>query len=139
MRAMSRAAVSLLAFGLYLAGGGLLLMVAPALVCRVLTLDAPQGVWVRITGMFFAILAYYCICAAREEQTAFMRWSVRTRPTTLVFLAACVATQVVQPIILLFGVIDVAAAVWTALALRADARSGVASLPERQYVRQQGE
>ena len=123
MGSMSKAAISIFVFGMYLATGSVFLMMAPDFACQVLSLDQPEGVWVRITGMFFAILAYYCICAAREEETAFMRWSVRTRPTTLVFLAVCVVTQLVTPIILIFGAVDVAAAIWTAQALRADSRA----------------
>ena len=121
---MSNAAMSILVFGIYLATGGVLLVCAPACVCRMLALDAPQGVWVRITGMFFCIVAYYCVRAAWQEGTAFIRWSVHTRPTTLLFLGAFVAMKLVQPVILVFGVIDVAASLWTALALRADARVG---------------
>ena len=119
MSSMSKAAISIFVFGVYLATGSVFLMLAPNLACQILALDQPEGVWVRITGMFFAILAYYCVSAAREEETAFMRWSVRTRPTTLAFLAVCVAAQIVKPIILIFGVVDVAAAIWTAHALRA--------------------
>ena len=126
---MSKAAVSIFAFGLYLATGGVLLVVAPGFVCRLLVLDEPQGLWVRITGGLLGILAYYCICAAREEATAFIRWSVRTRPTTLFFLAACVATNIATPPILILGVIDVAATIWTALALRIDATSSAAQMP----------
>lgn len=115
----------MLVFGIYLATGGLLLVWIPAFVCQMLTLDAPQGVWVRITGMLFCILAYYCVCAASQEATAFIRWSVYSRPTTLLFLGAFAAAKLVQPVILIFGVIDVAASLWTALALRADASSAV--------------
>ena len=123
MDSMSKAAISIFVFGVYLAIGGVFLTLAPNFACRVLTLDQPEGVWVRITGMFFGLFAYYCVRAAREEETAFMRWSVCARPTTLVFLATCVAAQLVKPIILLFGIVDVTAAIWTALALRADARA----------------
>ena len=127
---MSKAAISMLAFGIYLATGGLLLVFTPAFVCRILTLDAPQGVWVRITGMFFCILAYYSVCAASQDATAFIRLSVYARPTTLLFLGAFVAAKLVQPVILIFGVIDVAASLWTALALRADASMAVSRTRE---------
>ena len=128
---MSKAAISILVFGIYLAIGGFLLVGAPAFVCQMLTLDAPQGVWVRMTGMFFCILAFYCVCAASQEATAFIRWSVYTRPTTLLFLGAFVAAKLVQPVILIFGVIDVAASLWTAFALRADASTAASRTRER--------
>lgn len=126
---MSKAAVSMLVFGSYLATGGFLLVVAPDFVCRLLALDEPPGLWVRMTGGLFGILAYYCVRAAREEETAFMRWSMCTRPTTIFFLVVCVAAKLAQPLILVLGMIDVAATIWTALALRADASSAASRTP----------
>jgi hypothetical protein len=119
---MSRAAWSILAFGLYLAMGGAALLFSPELVCRLLALPPGSGFWVRLNGMFFWILAYYCLRAAREEGTAFMRWSVRTRPTTVLFMTVFVAMGLVGPVALLLGVVDALAALWTGLALRADGR-----------------
>jgi hypothetical protein len=133
-QSMSKAAVSILAFGIYLATGGFLLAVAPGLVCRLLALAEPPGLWMRIAGGLCGILAYYCIRAAREEEMAFIRWSVKTRPTTLVFLAVCVAANVAPPTILILGVIDVAATIWTALALRADASTAASQGPSHTAV-----
>ena len=41
--------------------------------------------------MFFLDLAFYCIKAAIDEHEAFIRWSVTTRPLTILFLGAFVA------------------------------------------------
>lgn len=125
MQRMSNAAKSMAAFGIYLAIGGVLLVFTPAFVCQMLSLDPPRGVWIRISGMFFCILSFYCLAAASREETAFIRLSVYARPTTLLFLGAFVIAQLVQPVILIFGVIDVAASLWTAHALRADASAAV--------------
>jgi hypothetical protein len=120
---MSRAAVSVLVFGLYLAGGGLLLLLVPGMLCRVLHLRPPgQTMWVRLSGMFFLFLAFYCVQAARAEDRAFFRWSTRTRPWTALFLGAFVAVGLENPTVLLFGVVDLLASSWTALALRDDPR-----------------
>ena len=116
---MSPAARTVFAFGLYLAGGGLLLLFVPAEVCLVLNLRTPgDTVWMRLCGMFFLDLAYYCIRAAQNENMMFIRWSTYTRPWTLAFLAAFVALGLVKPIILTFGLIDVLATLWTVRALR---------------------
>jgi hypothetical protein len=116
---MSPAAVSIFAFGLYLAGGGILLVLAPDQLCDVLGLRPPgETLWVRLSGVFFLDLAFYCIRAARREQAEFIRWSVVTRPFMLPFLAAAVAFGLENPAVLVFGVIDVLAAAWTLLALR---------------------
>jgi hypothetical protein len=114
---MSPAAVSVLAFGLYLAGGGILLVLVPGWLCGTLGLRSPDPFWVRLSGMFFLDLAFYCVRAARAEWTAFFRWSVFTRPVTLPFLAVVVACGRENASILVFGFIDVLAAAWTLVAL----------------------
>lgn len=116
---MSAAARSVFAFGLYLAAGGILLLLAPGLVCRVLLMNTPvETIWMRLCGMFFLDLAFYCVMASRNENLVFMRWSIYTRPWTLAFLSAFAALGMVKPILLVFGVVDVAASAWTFLALR---------------------
>lgn len=120
---MSRAALSILAFGIYLASTGLLLIAIPRTLCRILSIVAPEGAWLRIIGMLLLILGFYCWRAAAEENTSFMRWSLFTRPTTMLFLAWFVAAGWIEAVILVFGVVDVAATAWTFSALRADQRA----------------
>lgn len=116
---MSPAARTMFAFGLYLAAGGLLLLFVPAEVGRLLSLkSAGDTVWVRLCGMFFLDLAFYCIQAAQNENLMFIRWSTYTRPWTLVFLAGFAALGLVKPIMLTFGFIDVLATLWTVHELR---------------------
>jgi hypothetical protein len=110
---VSGAAISTLAFGAYLCSGGLLLLLAPNQVCRLLSMAPPQGAWIRIVGMLFLILAFYCWRAAREENIPFIRWTVYTRPTTILFLLWFVARGWIEPVVLIFGVVDVAATIWT--------------------------
>jgi hypothetical protein len=124
---MSRPAISILAFGIYLAVGGVLLLVVPRELCRFLHLRPPgETMWVRLCGMFFLDLAYYCVRAAREEERPFMRWSVGSRHLTIVFLVAFVATGMENPGILIFGVIDLLATLWTALTLGSSRREAIA-------------
>jgi hypothetical protein len=116
---MSPAAFSVLVFGIYLASGGLLLLLVPEGLCHCLGLSPPgDPLWVRLSGMFFLDLAFYCIKAAINEHKAFIRWSVTTRPLTLLFLGAFVSLGFANSNLLIFGVIDVIASLWTALALR---------------------
>jgi hypothetical protein len=116
---MSRPARSVLVFGVYLAIGGVPLIAVPHTTCRVLHLRPPgDTIWVRLCGALFLDLAYYCIRAALGEQQAFLRWSVTTRPWTIIFLGAFVAAGLENPGILIFGVIDLLATLWTARALR---------------------
>jgi hypothetical protein len=116
---MSQAALSVFVFGIYLAAGGVLLVFVPERLCSFLGLRPPgDTIWVRLTGMFFLDVAFYCIKAARSEQKDFFRWSVMTRPFTLPLLAAVVGYGLENPLVLFFGMVDVLAALWTGLALR---------------------
>ena len=96
-----------------------MLLLVPEQLCQVLGLRPPgETMWVRLSGMFFLDLAFYCVRAAWSEQTAFIRWTVLTRPVMLLFLGAVVAVGLENPTVLAFGVIDVLAALWTWRALR---------------------
>jgi hypothetical protein len=122
---MSSAAWSVLAFGVYLAVGGLLLVFAPSEVCNLVGLRPPgETMWVRLSGMFFLDIAFYCIKAALTEQKEFIRWTVWTRPVSVLFIGAFVAFGLENPVFLLFGVLDGAATLWTVLALRRSTKVG---------------
>jgi len=60
--------------------------------------------------------------AARAELTPFYGWTVYIRASVIVFFAAMVWMQLAPPMLLLFGLVDLQAAGWTATSLRADAR-----------------
>lgn len=117
---MSRAAVSLLVFGVYLLILGSVLMVIPNAFLGVFGLPPTHDVWIRVVAMLVLILGCYYLGSARAELTPLFRWTVWMRASVPVFFAAFVAFGLVQPILLLFGVVDLAAATWTAVALRAD-------------------
>jgi hypothetical protein len=124
---MRRPAITILAFGVYLAVGGLLLLLVPQELCHLLRLRPPgDTMWVRLSGMFFLDLAFYCIRAALDDQRPFIRWSVQTRPWTIVFLVAFVAAGMENPGILIFGVIDLLATLWTSRALRSPEAEAIA-------------
>jgi hypothetical protein len=65
------------------------------------------------------IRPYYYIQAARNEMTGFFRLTVHSRASVIVFFVALVALGLAQPMLIMFGVVDPLAAIWTALALRA--------------------
>jgi hypothetical protein len=117
---MNRAEISIFVFGLYLAALGFLTILVPDELCQILGLkSAGETIWGRLNGLFMLFLAFFCIRAAREHQTAFIRWSLWTRPWVLIFLGACVLYGLEQPGILVFGVIDLAATIWSGIALHA--------------------
>ena len=117
---MSRASLSLLVFGVYLLVLGGLLTTVPNTLLGWFGLPPTDEVWIRVVAMLVLILGCYDTLAARAELTPFFRWSVRLRASVIVFFAVFVALGLVRPMLLLFGVVDLAAALWTALALRMD-------------------
>jgi hypothetical protein len=115
---MSPAAKSLFAFGIYAvtAGAGLLLM--PALVLGTLGFPPVQDGWVRVVGVLAIVIGAYHIVGARHDFLPYIRASVWGRVGFAVVLGALVVTAVMPTALLLFAAIDLAAAVWTAIALR---------------------
>lgn len=120
---MSRAAVSLFVFGIYLLVLGLVLLTVPNLLLAVFGLPATTEVWIRVAGLLVDILGFYYVCAARAELLAFFRWTVSARMAVIFIFAAFVAFGIVKPILLVFGAIDFVAAMWTSFALRRDRAS----------------
>ncbi|UCF09934.1 MAG: hypothetical protein JSW65_07705 [Candidatus Bipolaricaulota bacterium] len=119
---MSRAARTSLIFGIYMILLGLFLLIAPNTLITFFGLPTTTDVWIRVVGMMLFLLSYYYIQAARRDLTEFFRWSVVARAAVIVFFAGFVIFDLVKPILLLFGGVDLCAAMWTLLALRKDRR-----------------
>lgn len=123
---MSYAARSVLVFSIYLYLLGAVLVAAPNLFLSLFGIAVTTEVWIRVVGMLVIILGFYYSTAARNELTPFLRATVIGRFAVVVFFTAYVVLGFAPPILILFGVIDAAAGVWTGLALRADGRDATA-------------
>jgi hypothetical protein len=115
---MSKAALSVFVFSIYLFALGAVLLIAPNALLLLFGLPETSEVWVRVVGMLVVILGYYYATAARNELTAFLRATVYARISVLVCFTAFVFFGFAPPVLILFGVIDALAAGWTAIALR---------------------
>ena len=117
---MSRAALSIFIFGIYLIFLGITFLFFPELMFTILAEPNPPDVVSRVLGMIFLFLAYYFIRAALDEEgmKKFFMWTVQTRALVIIFLIVYVVLELVSPLIILFGVIDLAFAVWTFWELR---------------------
>jgi hypothetical protein len=115
---MSRAAKSLFVFGIYLCVLGLILLLAPNLLLRAFGAPPTNEVWIRVNGMFVLCLSFYYVLAARDELAVFIRWTVWARVAVIFYFAAFVLLVSAPKALLLFGLIDLLAAVWTWLALK---------------------
>jgi hypothetical protein len=118
---MSRAATSILVFGVYLVAVGAVLVLAPNLLLGLLGFPPTTEVWIRVAGVLVLILAYYFIQSTRRGTVDFWRWTTHVRFSLIFFFGAFVLLGLAQPQLLLLGVADFLGAIWTTWALRADA------------------
>jgi hypothetical protein len=117
---MSRAAKSLFVFGIYLCGLGLILLLVPNLILQAFWAPPTSEVWIRINGMLVLCLSFYYVQTARNELTIFIRWTVWARIAVIFYFVAFVLLVSAPKALLLFGLIDLSAAIWTWLALKKD-------------------
>ena len=115
---MSRAAVSMLVFGIYTVVVGVALMLVPNVLLGLFAYPTTTEIWIRILGFIVVILGYYYIVAARYGLVRFFRASVYGRSTLIVFFAILVLLGMSEPVLVLFGAIDLLGAIWTGVALR---------------------
>jgi hypothetical protein len=115
---MSASEFSLFAFGFYSIALGLTLMIVPNWLFGLVGLPPTQEVWIRVAGMLLFCLGIYYILAGRKGLTSLIRLSVYTRASVILFFTAFVLFGLAKPVVILLGVVDLTAAIWTAVALR---------------------
>jgi hypothetical protein len=110
---MDRAAVSVLVFAIYLLGVGVALILAPNAVLSLFDLPLVSDAWIRVVGMLMLLLAYYYGQAARLGLSQFFSLTVHARLAVMLFFVASVGAGLFQPVTLVFGLLDLAGAIWT--------------------------
>ena len=120
---MSYPAKTLFGFGCYLLVLGAALILFPNAVLALFRVAPTVEVWLRVTGMLVLILGAYDILAALAELHQFIRWSVPMRASVIFFFAVFVLLGYAPPVLLLFGLVDLACAAWTWVALRQTRRT----------------
>jgi hypothetical protein len=112
-RRLSRSANSVFLYGVYIVFLGLAFLLVPNLCLEFMGIKTTTEVWIRVVGWFGIWLGIYYIVSARSESKAFIRTTVYGRPTFIVFLSLLVALGMIEPIILIIGVVDIVTAIWT--------------------------
>lgn len=125
---MSRAAKSVLVYGVYLLGLGLTLIVAPNLLLPRFGFLPTREVWVRVAGMLILCLAFYYVQSGRRGFPEFFQWTVHARVFASLCLFGFSLLRLAGPALAFFGLVDLAGAIWTSWALR-HAKSGTRGLP----------
>lgn len=109
-----------LVWGWYTLVLGVTLNVAPNLLLATFRIPPTTEPWIRVVGMFLLFIAYQNFGAARSGNVELLRMSVHMRLTVPLFFGTYVALGWVSTVLLLFAAVDVAAALWTLSALKAD-------------------
>ena len=94
---MSRSALSLFVFSIYLYIMGFVLVVAPDTLVRIFKFPDADGLWIRVTGMLVIILGVYYSHVARAEIRPFFAWTVIARTAVLLFFIAFVIAGLAPP------------------------------------------
>lgn len=119
---MKSAALTVKVFGVYAALAGLALLFAPNILLPVLGLPTTAEIWVHVLGALALVVGYYYWACGTANVRAFFVASVQGR---MIFCAACLALVVGAdgpPVLIAFGLVDVAGAGWTLAALRSESR-----------------
>ncbi len=117
---MSRSAISVCIFGIYLILSGVTFLLFPNLIQGAFGFPPAQQSFVRIMGMWQLFLGMYYFQASRHAWVDFFRLSVYLRASVTLFFGAFVLLGFAGPPIMLFAVVDVLCAIWTAWALQSE-------------------
>ena len=115
---MKRASTSILVYGVYLLVLGAVYMIIPNIPLALLGFATTTEPWIRVMAACVMIIGYYYVQAARNELLPFFRWTLHCRIFFPIVVVVFVVLRLAQPMLLLFGLLDLAGALWTGLALR---------------------
>lgn len=119
---MTRTAWTVQAFGAYLIVLSLGLMAAPNVLLPLFGMARTSEVWIRVAGLvvFNEGVCYWF--AAKSNATPFFRASFYLRCLAPVVFGTFVLAGLASPPLIAFGLVDLAAGVWTFLTLRGETR-----------------
>jgi hypothetical protein len=124
---MSRSAFSLAVFAGYLFGLGMVLVLEPNLLLTTFGFPPTSEVWIRVLGCVVVNLSVYYRYAAKSGSRPLVLATVYTRTFILFAFTAFVVLGLAEPMLVLFGAVDAAGAVWTYLSLRRDLAESAAT------------
>lgn len=115
---MVTAAQTIRVFGMYLLALGAVLIIVPNSLLGIFKLPPVTDVWIRVVGMLAIFLGVYYCHAANANLRSIIRLSVPARLSVLGFFGAFVVLKLAPPVLMVFAIVDAAAALWTWYALR---------------------
>lgn len=120
---MHPATPSIRYFGIYVVLTGIALIVVPEMLMSMLGVAPPSEIWVRVLGVLALVVGYYYLACASAEVIAFYRATIAGRLGFAGLLAVLVVLYSAPIQLLLFGLVDVAGAIWSSQGLRGRERN----------------
>ena len=114
---MTPAAKSVCYFGFYLYLVGSTLIAAPNFLLNTLHLPTTSEVWIRVAGVLAFCIGYYYHKAGANNIVSFFKHTIPTRIFVCSSFILFVLLNYVSPLLIGFGMVDLAGAVWTWMAL----------------------
>jgi hypothetical protein len=117
---MTRAALSVYMYGLYLISSGLPFLLIPHFTLGMFGLSAGDDLWIRLVGVLLAVIGSFYVAAVLTRSDRMLIWSVPTRYATATLMAVMVALGEAGLALLVFAALDALTASLTWVAIRAD-------------------
>lgn len=117
---MSNTARSITVFGIYLAVSGLSFILVPNFVLPLFGFAATNEIWIRVVGLLALIVGMYFLYSVRHADRHFFRATVYGRLMFFTGVTSFALLGWAGPLLVIFGLVDLAGAAWTWLALRAE-------------------
>lgn len=114
---MKNADLSMKIFGIYLAVLGLILAFTPNLVLPIFGFEEVTDIWIRLLGLIFCIISSIYYIAIRDKWLSFYKLSILGRTIVSAFILFWVIFEMAPWPLLIFGAVDLLAALWTAYSL----------------------
>ncbi len=115
---MSPAGRSLYFFGFYLLATGVMLAVSPNTLLSLFGIPEATEVWIRVLGIVVFNLGLGYVVMAPANNRLFLSFSIYARSFVFVMFSVFVMLGMAPWQLILFGVIDLAGALWTYVGLR---------------------
>jgi hypothetical protein len=115
---MTAAAKSVYYFGFYLYLVSATLIFFPNILLSTLGIPETNEVWIRVLGVIVGLLGFYYHQSGAKNISAFFPLTIPTRIIVLLSFIIFAVLKMASPMLIGFGVVDFAGAMWTMMALK---------------------
>jgi len=115
---MNPASKSVYYFGFYLLLLSVALTAFPNALLTLFQMAETTEVWIRVVGVLVFSLGIYYVFMAQSNNTLFFTITIFIRTSILLWFIVFVLIGWAPPTLILFGVVDVAGAIWTYVELK---------------------